>query len=470
MSKKVFKDKALQDQMKDDETKPPKPSTTPPTQRFRNSPPLSMSRNSPPQSPPRFRLGPDTDLLKVEDSGLVEVRRGSRGALISPTSNLSAGLLNTRISTNRRFPTAGRSQPDMFRCEARRPQEDGWRREGRASPPQFGPDRSAELLRFSLSEERRGSFLANSSQLPFHSSFPYHLPIPQFFLNNPGSLPLARNLSLLTGSAAACLPRQGSPPRSHSPPHTEARVQLNLRIKEEIKEEDQGDLDVETVSSHGEDDSNGSSERMDPESRLSTFAGIYSAGFQAAALFSAADSTISDFRERGPTRLDESSLGRDRSFSESRRIGNISKRDVQMAMDLGIPPEDIEKVVSMPMDELTDYCVRKGLSEEGTNKLKDVRRRGKNKVAAQNCRKRKIDQVEDLREQIAKKKKPLEEAIKKRDKHMENKKQMTKELDLILQVNKLYCKQCKENINIDNYATLGCIQDHVDQIKKIEID
>jgi len=51
---------------------------------------------------------------------------------------------------------------------------------------QFGPDRSAELLRFSLSEERRGSFLANSSQLPFHSSFPYHLPIPQFFLNNPG--------------------------------------------------------------------------------------------------------------------------------------------------------------------------------------------------------------------------------------------------------------------------------------------
>ena len=136
----------------------------------------------------------------------------------------------------------------MFRCEARRPQEDGWRREGRASPPQvghlwklfaqisiiwswklylkekceknpsfysrfykwtfqsfcnlekcfiynsrilslfqqFGPDRSAELLRFSLSEERRGSFLANSSQLPFHSSFPYHLPIPQFFLNNPG--------------------------------------------------------------------------------------------------------------------------------------------------------------------------------------------------------------------------------------------------------------------------------------------
>ena len=26
----------------------------------------------------------------------------------------------------------------MFRCEARRPQEDGWRREGRASPPQVG--------------------------------------------------------------------------------------------------------------------------------------------------------------------------------------------------------------------------------------------------------------------------------------------------------------------------------------------
>ena len=84
--------------VQDDETKPPKPSTTPPTQRFRNSPPLSMSRSSPPQSPPRFRLGPDTDLLKVEDSGLVEIGRGSRGALISPTSVCIFIFLKIRIA------------------------------------------------------------------------------------------------------------------------------------------------------------------------------------------------------------------------------------------------------------------------------------------------------------------------------------------------------------------------------------
>ena len=44
--------------------------------------------------------------------------------------------------------------------------------------------------------------------------------------------------------------------------------------------------------------------------------------------------------------------------------------------------------------------LRPGLSSEQLQLCKDIRRRGKNKVAAQNCRKRKMDTIEELQHQV----------------------------------------------------------------------
>ena len=50
-------------------------------------------------------------------------------------------------------------------------------------------------------------------------------------------------------------------------------------------------------------------------------------------------------------------------------------------------------IINLPMDEFNDLLSKHELTEEQLTLCRDIRRRGKNKVAAQNCRKRKIDQV-----------------------------------------------------------------------------
>ena len=42
------------------------------------------------------------------------------------------------------------------------------------------------------------------------------------------------------------------------------------------------------------------------------------------------------------------------------------------------------------MDDFNTILVNGGMDEEQINTCRDIRRRGKNKVAAQNCRKRKV--------------------------------------------------------------------------------
>merc|ERR1711874_592613 len=66
----------------------------------------------------------------------------------------------------------------------------------------------------------------------------------------------------------------------------------------------------------------------------------------------------------------------------------------------------------MPMDEFQDYAHQKSLTEDQMNILRDIRRRGKNKVAAQNCRKRKIDQIEELQGKVDEMNKQIEKNAK----------------------------------------------------------
>lgn len=75
-------------------------------------------------------------------------------------------------------------------------------------------------------------------------------------------------------------------------------------------------------------------------------------------------------------------------------------KDERIAVAMGLEPGYVDVIIKMPMEEFTDFCAGRNFGEEEMSKLKDIRRRGKNKVAAQNCRKRKFDTLKDLEDQI----------------------------------------------------------------------
>lgn len=77
---------------------------------------------------------------------------------------------------------------------------------------------------------------------------------------------------------------------------------------------------------------------------------------------------------------------------------NLS-RDEQHAKALHIP-FSVDEIVRMPVDNFNNMLSRHYLTDLQISLIRDIRRRGKNKVAAQNCRKRKLDIILNLEDDI----------------------------------------------------------------------
>ncbi|XP_055467876.1 nuclear factor erythroid 2-related factor 3 [Psammomys obesus] len=77
---------------------------------------------------------------------------------------------------------------------------------------------------------------------------------------------------------------------------------------------------------------------------------------------------------------------------------NLS-RDEQRAKALHIP-FSVDEIVHMPVDSFNSMLSRHYLTDLQVSLIRDIRRRGKNKVAAQNCRKRKLDIILNLEDDI----------------------------------------------------------------------
>ncbi|XP_028317675.1 nuclear factor erythroid 2-related factor 3 [Gouania willdenowi] len=65
-------------------------------------------------------------------------------------------------------------------------------------------------------------------------------------------------------------------------------------------------------------------------------------------------------------------------------------------------PFSVLQIVNMPVEEFLEVLEGHGFSPQQVTLLRDIRRRGKNKLAAQNCRKRKLDAITGLREEVEK--------------------------------------------------------------------
>ncbi|XP_061838466.1 nuclear factor erythroid 2-related factor 3 [Nerophis lumbriciformis] len=63
-------------------------------------------------------------------------------------------------------------------------------------------------------------------------------------------------------------------------------------------------------------------------------------------------------------------------------------------------PFSVLQIVNMPVEEFLELIEGHGFTAEQVTLLRDIRRRGKNKLAAQNCRKRKLDAITGLQEEV----------------------------------------------------------------------
>ncbi|XP_058383367.1 nuclear factor erythroid 2-related factor 3 [Diceros bicornis minor] len=77
---------------------------------------------------------------------------------------------------------------------------------------------------------------------------------------------------------------------------------------------------------------------------------------------------------------------------------NLS-RDERRAKALHIP-FSVDEIVRMPVDSFNSMLSRYYLTDLQVSLIRDIRRRGKNKVAAQNCRRRKLDIILNLEDDV----------------------------------------------------------------------
>ncbi|XP_064112236.1 uncharacterized protein LOC135219410 isoform X4 [Macrobrachium nipponense] len=97
----------------------------------------------------------------------------------------------------------------------------------------------------------------------------------------------------------------------------------------------------------------------------------------------------------GLTRPSARDKQRNKKNEHERTLSRDEKR--ARAMNLPITCDDI---INLPMDEFNERISKYDLTEAQLSLIRDIRRRGKNKVAAQNCRKRKLDQILHLADEV----------------------------------------------------------------------
>ncbi|XP_071627700.1 segmentation protein cap'n'collar isoform X6 [Temnothorax longispinosus] len=91
-------------------------------------------------------------------------------------------------------------------------------------------------------------------------------------------------------------------------------------------------------------------------------------------------------------------ISRDKKVRKNEAEEHLT-RDEKRARALSVPIA-VSDIINLPMDEFNERLSKYDLSEAQLSLIRDIRRRGKNKVAAQNCRKRKLDQIISLADEV----------------------------------------------------------------------
>ncbi|XP_069509348.1 transcription factor NF-E2 45 kDa subunit isoform X2 [Ambystoma mexicanum] len=100
-------------------------------------------------------------------------------------------------------------------------------------------------------------------------------------------------------------------------------------------------------------------------------------------------------------------------IKQHNHIEMTCSRDERRAMTMKIP-FSIEKIINLPVDDFNELLSTYQLNEAQLALIRDIRRRGKNKVAAQNCRKRKLENIIHLEKDLDELKEDKEELLRER--------------------------------------------------------
>uniref|UniRef100_A0A673LC63 Nuclear factor erythroid 2-related factor 2-like n=1 Tax=Sinocyclocheilus rhinocerous TaxID=307959 RepID=A0A673LC63_9TELE len=107
-------------------------------------------------------------------------------------------------------------------------------------------------------------------------------------------------------------------------------------------------------------------------------------------------------------------------------------RDEQRAKALQIP-FTVDKIISLPVDDFNEMMSKHQLNEAQLALVRDIRRRGKNKVAAQNCRKRKLENIVGLEYELDSLKEEKERLMKKKSERSSSLREMKQQLSTLYQ-------------------------------------
>jgi len=151
----------------------------------------------------------------------------------------------------------------------------------------------------------------------------------------------------------------------------------------------------------------------------SQFSDAYNPGFNSRAFEN--DHSYGVTTKLEPSGLLEPTTSRRRNVSESSGYSSMTEdlsssrcRDEIKAKKLKLPFL-VHDIINSPVDLFNEMLLRPGLSSEQLQLCKDIRRRGKNKVAAQNCRKRKMDTIEELQHQVDQVRRRREQLLRARE-------------------------------------------------------
>lgn len=131
-----------------------------------------------------------------------------------------------------------------------------------------------------------------------------------------------------------------------------------------------------------------------------------------------------------PTKQTKSSLRHDHAkpYHHSKMWG----RDERRARALKVPFSN-ELIVNLPVEEFNDLLANFQLNEEQLALVKDIRRRGKNKIAAQNCRKRKMDALLGLDDDVSSLMRCRSQLLREKQEALRNLQEMKRQLRMLYQ-------------------------------------
>ncbi|XP_060882329.1 endoplasmic reticulum membrane sensor NFE2L1a [Labrus mixtus] len=118
--------------------------------------------------------------------------------------------------------------------------------------------------------------------------------------------------------------------------------------------------------------------------------------------------------------------------SSSRHVSDSKmwSRDERRARSLKVP-FSTELIVNLPVEEFNDLVAKYKLSEEQLTLIRDIRRRGKNKIAAQNCRKRKMDVLLELKDDVTGMRRYRSRLLREKQEALRNLQEMKRQLGVL---------------------------------------